>query len=322
MTAGGGGTGGGEAEGGGTTPVPPQAVEDPPARVVNDPAPVPTPRPVPIVASVRISGVRSGLEPGDPLSLTATAIDGSGQPMTGQVARWMSSIDDVGRVGSDGTFTAVAAGTVEVTAQIGSVSERVTIEVGGPTVASVALDRSSLTLTAGDRATLAATVRDRAGGALRSAVSWTSANPSVAAVSDRGEVSATGPGETTITASAGERFAAATVRVAPATVAARAAVPDLIAAYARALESHDIEQVRQAYPGVTQQQESAVRTSLPNLQSATLSVESVDEQGDVATAMVRGEYVFVFDGRRQVTPVSFRATFERAGTGWRMTRTE
>jgi hypothetical protein len=73
---------------------------------------------------------------------------------------------------------------------------------------------------------------------------------------------------------------------------------------------------------MTQQQESAFRTSLPNLQSATLDIASIDEQGDVATAMVRGEYVFVFDGRRQASPVSFRATFERAGTGWRMTRTE
>jgi hypothetical protein len=189
-------------------------------------------------------------------------------------------------------------------------------------VASVALDRSSLTLTAGERATLAATPRDRAGDALQSAVSWTSANPSIATVSDRGEVLAVGPGQTTITASAGGGSATASVSVAAAPVEARVAVPELIAAYARALESRDIAQVRQAYAGMTQQQESAFRTSLPNLQSATLNVESIDEQGDVATAMVRGEYEFVFDGRRQRSPVSFRATFERQGTGWRMTRTE
>jgi serine/threonine-protein kinase len=329
---------GDRAAGGGTTTTatlppagdpPPSTTTATPPPVTSNPAPTTTtsttsaPRPAPTVASVRIGGVRSGLEPGDALALTATALDGSGQPMTGQTVRWTSNNSDVGRIGAaDGSFTAVAAGSVVVTATIGSVSEQVTIEVGGPSIASVALDRSSLALTAGERASLAATVRDRAGDAIQSPVSWTSANSSIASVSDRGEVVAEGPGQTTITASAGERSATVSVSVAAAPVEARAAVPDLIAAYARALESRDIAQVRQAYPGMTQQQESAFRTSLPNLQSAALNVESIDEQGEVATAMVRGEYVFVFDGRRQASAVSFRATFERAGTGWRMTRTE
>jgi serine/threonine protein kinase len=329
--------GDGAAGGGTTTATPPPADGAPPGTpttatgggaatpppVTSNPPPAATPRPAPTVASIRIGGVRSGLEPGDPLTLTATALDGSGQPMSGQSVRWTSNNSDVGRVGADdGSFTAVAAGSVVVTATIGSVSERVTIEVGGPSVASVALDRSTLSLTAGERAVLAATVRDRSGGTISSPVSWSSANSLIASVSGRGEVVAEGPGQTTITASAGERSATVSVSVAAAPVEARAAVPDLIAAYARALESRDIAQVRQAYPGMTQQQESAFRTSLPNLQSATLNVESIDEQGDAATAMVRGEYVFVFDGRRQASPVSFRATFERAGTGWRMTRTE
>jgi serine/threonine protein kinase len=324
------GGGDGAAGGGTTTATLPPADDPPPSTttttapppVTNNPPPAETPRPAPAVASVRIAGVRSGLEPGDPLTLTATALDGSGQPMSGQSVRWSSNNSDVGRVGADGSFTAVAAGTVVVTATIGSVSERVTIEVGGPSVASVALDRSSLSLTAGERETLAATVRDRTGGTIQSPVSWTSANPSVASVSDRGEVVAAAPGQTTITASAGERSATVGVSVAAAAVEARAAIPDLIAAYARALESRDIAQVRQAYPRMTQQQESAFRTSLPNLQTARLTVESIDDQGDVATAMVRGEYVFVFDGRQQASPVSFRATFERAGTGWQLTRTE
>jgi hypothetical protein len=113
------------------------------------------------------------------------------------------------------------------------------------------------------------------------------------------------------------------VTVEAARVDARTAIPGLIAAYAQALQSHDIGAVRSAYPGMTPQQETDFRQSLPNLQSASLSVESIDDsQGDVATAMVRGQYVFTFGGRPQQAPVSFRATFERAGAGWRMTRTE
>ena len=132
----------------------------------------------------------------------------------------------------------------------------------------------------------------------------------------------TGAGQTTLTASAGGASASVSVTVEAAPVDARTAIPDLIAAYARALESKDINAVRRAYPGMTSQQERDFSTALPNLQSANLNIESIDDQGDTATAMVRGEYVFLFDGRRQQTPVSFRASFERAGTGWRMTRTQ
>jgi hypothetical protein len=274
------------------------------------------------VASVRIGGARSGLEPGQELVLTATALDQYGQSMTGQAVRWTSSNDAVGRVGPDGSFTAVAPGSVDIIAQVGTVSARETIEVAGPSVASVTVDRTTLSLTAGERTTLVATPRDRNNGALPSTVSWSTSNPAVATVSARGEVAAVGPGQTTITAAAGATTATVGVTVAAAPVEARTAVPELIAAYARALQSRDINALRQAYPGMTQQQETQFRASLPALQSATLNVQSVDEQGDVATAMVSGEYVFVFDGRRQATPVNFRATFERAGAGWRMMRTE
>jgi hypothetical protein len=211
---------------------------------------------------------------------------------------------------------------VEVTAQVGTVVGRETIVVGGPSVASLSVDPSSLALTAGDRRTVAATARGRGGAALASAVSWTSSNQSVASVSGRGEVVAAGPGQATLTASAGGVSATVSVTVEAAPVDARTAIPELIAAYARALQSRDITEVRRAYPGMTQQQETQLRQSLPNLQTATLNVESIEEQGDVVTAMVRGQYVFTFDGRPQQAPVSFRATFERAGAGWRMTRTE
>jgi hypothetical protein len=242
--------------------------------------------------------------------------------MAGPTARWSSSNESVGRVGTDGLFTAVGPGSVEITALVGTVSGRETITVGGPSVQSVQVDRTSLQLTAGERTTLQATARDRDLANVALAASWRSNNPDVATVNERGEVVAMGPGQATLTVSAGSASTTVSVTVAAALVEARAAIPDLIAAYARALVSRDIVQVRQAYFGMTQQQETQLRASLTNLQSATLNVESIDDQGDVATAMVRGQYVFTFDGRSQQTPVSFRATFERADTGWRMTRTE
>jgi hypothetical protein len=73
---------------------------------------------------------------------------------------------------------------------------------------------------------------------------------------------------------------------------------------------------------MTREQERNFSQSLPNMERAELRVDSVDDQGTTATAQVSGTYTFNFDGRRTTSDVSFRATFERAGAGWRMTRTE
>jgi hypothetical protein len=108
-----------------------------------------------------------------------------------------------------------------------------------------------------------------------------------------------------------------TVEAAP--VDARTAIPEIIAAYARALEAGDINALRDAYPGMTPQQETNFRAAMPNLERAVLNVGAVDAQGDRATAAVSGTYTFADGGRRTDTAVTFRATFERAGAGWRMT---
>ena len=274
------------------------------------------------VASVRITGVRSGLEPGQQMVLAATPLDGRGQVVTAAAARWSSSNDSVGRVTQDGSFTAVGAGSVVVTAQIGGATGQETVTVAGASVASLTVDRSTLSLTAGQRATLAADARSRDGLPLTSRIAWSSNNASVASVSATGEVTAAAPGQATITATAGSESAIVNVTVEAAPVDARTAITEIITAYAGALEGGDINAVRRAYPGMTSQQERDLGAALPNLDRAILNVVSVDDQGDVATAVVRGEYVFLSDGRRQQAPVSFRATFERAGSGWRMTRTD
>jgi ketosteroid isomerase-like protein len=102
----------------------------------------------------------------------------------------------------------------------------------------------------------------------------------------------------------------------------RTAIEELVAAYALALESRDINAVRRVYPGMTQQQERDLSAALPSMQAANLRVESLQEQGDEATARVAGEYVFLDGGRQQRAPVQFTATFQRDGTAWRMTRTQ
>jgi hypothetical protein len=128
-------------------------------------------------------------------------------------------------------------------------------------------------------------------------------------------VVAVGGGSATITARAGD--ASETVRV-TVTVDAGTAIEELVTAFARALESGDINAVARAYPGMTPQQRQNFSGAIASLEAATLSVGSVEASGDEATAMVTGQYVFNNDGRRQTSPVSFRARFERRAGVWQM----
>lgn len=81
-------------------------------------------------------------------------------------------------------------------------------------VASILIDPASVSLTPGGTRTLTATTRDATGGVLPGrAITWTSANASVATVSTSGTVTAVAPGATTVTAASEGRSATVTVTV-------------------------------------------------------------------------------------------------------------
>jgi uncharacterized protein YjdB len=97
---------------------------------------------------------------------------------------------------------------------------------GSPSVASVTLNQNSASLAEGATLTLTATPRDAAGNALSGhAVTWTTADSSVATVSSAGLVSAKGAGSTQITATSDGKSAAATITVTAAAVASISVVP-------------------------------------------------------------------------------------------------
>ncbi len=280
----------------------------------------PSPQPTAAsVASVRIDGARNGLEPDDRLTLSARALSSGGATVSGGAPRWSSSDASVGTVTPDGVFTAVGSGSATISAVIDGVSGSVTISVAPASVASLIVQPQSVQLAAGEHTTLAAEPRARSGDAVQAGVTWRSSAPGVATVSSSGEVRAVGPGSATITAAAGGFAQTVDVTVTAPAVDARAAIGELITAFARALESGDINEVRRAYPGMTQEQQRNFSGAIALMEQATLNVGAIDERGDVATAAVTGVYVFNDSGRRQTTPVNFRATFERDGSGWRMT---
>jgi len=120
--------------------------------------------------------------------------------------------------------------------------------------------------------------------------------------------------------------AAAPVAIAPpATVAPapRENVPELvnaaIAAYARALESLDVAQLRRAYPAISSDQRKAFEDFFRSIRTlnATLAVGNLQVDGANAEAQVTGSFDYVTSkGATERRPVSFVATLHRERGGW------
>jgi len=115
--------------------------------------------------------------------------------------------------------------------------------------------------------------------------------------------------------------------VPPPPVAAdpRPDIQKVIADYAGALESRDIEQVRHAYPGITAAQQASWQTFFDRVRNlkATLSIANLNviAGGASADATVSGVYEYdnAGTGRAERRPVTFHATLARDATGWRIT---
>ncbi len=121
--------------------------------------------------------------------------------------------------------------------------------------------------------------------------------------------------------------------VAPAPISPPAAAPQqpasnpavdiraAVAAYARAIESRDVVEVRRAYPGITSAQASGFEQFFGTLRSlhATFAADGIDVTGNSAEAKLVGEYDYVTSaGKSEKQPVSFQATFRRDGGTWKL----
>ena len=173
-----------------------------------------TPKEEPIrdiaVSSVTLSRGSLELEVGQTETLSATV---SPSDATNKTVSWSSSNSSVATV-SGGKVTAVAAGsaTITATATAGGKSATCTVTVKNKVVnvTGITLDPTSVTLTAGETASLTATVSPA--DATDKTVTWSSSKESVATVKD-GTVTAVAAGTATITAKAGDKSATCTVTV-------------------------------------------------------------------------------------------------------------
>ena len=108
----------------------------------------------------------------------------------------------------------------------------------------------------------------------------------------------------------------------PAAADPRAQIEASIAAYARALESLDVSQVRRAYPGLSARQQQVWEDffqAVRNLK-ANLRVGNVDVKDNTAEAVVSGVYEFdnATTGQLDRTRVTFRASFVSDAGAWRL----
>ena len=168
------------------------------------------------VASVTISGgdTRSLLVGGS-VKLTATVKPTNAN----QEVTWSSSSAEVATVDESGNVKALKAGETTVTVASNEnpeIKATCKIVVENIPVESVTLNKSSLTLVEGNTETLTVTVTPV--DVIDNSVLWTSSDPSVATVSDKGVVTAVSAGTATITATSNltpDKKAACSVTVHP-----------------------------------------------------------------------------------------------------------
>jgi trimeric autotransporter adhesin len=170
----------------------------------------------PPVARVAIAPPAVTLDRGGSSTLTASAFDDGGAPITGRSVTWASGNTNVATVDAGGTVTALGPGTADITATIGGVAGHATVTVLAPPapVASVTIAPKQITIESGQTTQLTATVRDKEGNVLTGrTITWTTTNQLVVNVDGNGNITGFFPGTANIVASCERITGTATVRV-------------------------------------------------------------------------------------------------------------
>ena len=285
------------------------------------------------VARVRISPSSPTVSAGGRFQLQAMAADAGGATLANRATAWRTSDASIATVSPDGLVRGLRAGSAEITATIDAASATVIVSVTAIPVASVRITPVDRTIQPGETLPLSAVALDGGGTELPDRPIVWSVSGEAVRVSATGEVTGVAVGSAAVTATSESRSATATITVAepprrePRPPAPRDEATDTeqieaaLERYARAIESRDLDRLRSAYPGLTQQQADAWQAFFDNVAdlSISLTVTAVETTGDLATADV--EAVQEFRTNRQARQnFTFRATLERTASGWRITR--
>jgi len=171
----------------------------------------------PVLTEITVTPTTATLAIGETEQFTATALDQFGSAMTGVEIAWTSSDEAIGTIDANGTFTALAAGTADVTATAGNVTGSATVTVEAPAepvLDSIQITPTGATIVIGDTQRFMATARDQDGNVMSGvAVNWTSSDETVGAIDADGIFSALAEGTATVTATVENITATANVTV-------------------------------------------------------------------------------------------------------------
>ena len=151
---------------------------------------------------------------GATVQLTATVLDGNGQPVAGVEVTWQSSDEAVATVSAQGLVTAVRNGTARVMATSGAATSGIEVTVMQSAGSIVIAPMEATLMSLGATVQLEATVLDQNGQPVEGAVvSWQSSDDGIATVSAEGQVMAVKNGVTRITATSGSASSGVDVTV-------------------------------------------------------------------------------------------------------------
>jgi hypothetical protein len=166
-------------------------------------------------ARVAITPRVTRLAMGQRMRLSATAYSAAGDPRDDQ-ASWTSSAPAVARVDGNGMVTGLAAGSATITARVGAVSQRVTIDVPAAPVATVDIRPRDAAARQGDVIRFTARALDARGREIPGLVPTWSFSPGHGVIEQDGAFVGYETGDYVVTASFGRAASQA-----PVTLAAR-----------------------------------------------------------------------------------------------------
>ena len=168
------------------------------------------------VASVAVTPNAPTIQVGKTVALTAEALSGSGQLLSGRTVAWSSGTPSVAQVAATGVVTGMSSGTAVVFASIDGVLGWANVTVVQVPVASVTITPATPTVAVGQTTQLTAVTQDAAGTILQGrVVSWSTSAAAIADVNNAGIVTGVTTGTATITATSEGQTGTATVTVSP-----------------------------------------------------------------------------------------------------------
>jgi serine/threonine-protein kinase len=330
------------------TPTPPSQAPESASTArpaVNPPAATVTPTPPP-ARSIAILPTELTLMVGQTIRPEISVLGADNQPLAGRRAVWVSPNAAVATVDrSTGAVTGVSVGTTDITATSGPARGTLRVRVEAPVVlTTIAVDQPRR-LTVGENITLLATPRDSRGNVMANqAITWSSADPTVATVgANTGVLTAAGAGTVDITATGGGKTTtvrltvvtppppkAESVKATPDPAVeenrARTAIESGVQQYVATLRAHDARRVTSLYRAESDQDRKN-QQALMRLMEGSAKLTAAEprvEPSRIDGANASVEFAVPLSWRNPFgvirnQTVMFRAEMQRDSTGWRTT---